>query len=91
MIGFKHEKCCWEGEVGVFDNIGIPTEDKHLQEPPTQLDQRSTHRCFYVAKSLWGNIHGPNQRGHLEQFINAKEKYYNCILQDIFSQLIIDK
>jgi hypothetical protein len=29
---------------------------------------------FDVVKPLWGNIHSPSQHGHLEQFINAKEK-----------------
>jgi hypothetical protein len=38
-----------------------------------------------------GNIHGPNQRDHLEQFINAKEKDYREILQESFSQSIIGK
>jgi hypothetical protein len=44
-----------------------------------------------VVKPLWGNIHGPNQRGDLEQFINAKEKDYKEILKEIFSQSIIGK
>jgi hypothetical protein len=44
-----------------------------------------------VAKPLRGNIHGPSQRGHMEHFINAKEKDYREILQQIFSQSIIDK
>jgi hypothetical protein len=44
-----------------------------------------------MVKPLWGNIHGPNQRDHLEQFINAKEKDYREILQESFSQSIIDK
>jgi hypothetical protein len=44
-----------------------------------------------VVKPLWGNIHGPSQHGHLEQFINAKEKDYKEILQERFSQSIIDK
>jgi hypothetical protein len=43
-----------------------------------------------MVKPLQGNIHGPNQRGHLEQFINAKEKYYREILQESFSQSIIE-
>ena len=58
----------------MFDNTCIPIDDEHLQEPLTQINQRSTHRCFYVVKPLWGNIHGPNQCGHLRQFINAKEQ-----------------
>jgi hypothetical protein len=41
--------------------------------------------------AMVGNIHGPNQRDHLEQFINAKEKDYKEILQESFSQSIIDK
>jgi hypothetical protein len=44
-----------------------------------------------MVKPLWGNIHGTNHRDHLEQFINKKEKDYRDILQDIFSQSIIDK
>jgi hypothetical protein len=44
-----------------------------------------------VVKALWGNIHDPNQRGHLEQFINAKEKDYKEILQEGFSQSTINK
>jgi hypothetical protein len=44
-----------------------------------------------MVKPLWGNIHSPSQRSHLEQFINAKEKDYREILQEIFSQSIIDK
>jgi hypothetical protein len=44
-----------------------------------------------MVKPLRGNIHGPSQRGHLEQFINAKEKDYREILQEIFSQSIIGK
>jgi hypothetical protein len=44
-----------------------------------------------MVKPLRGNIHGPNQRDHLEQFINAKEKDYKEILQESFSQSIIDK
>jgi hypothetical protein len=44
-----------------------------------------------MVKPLWGNIHGPNQCDHLEQFINAKEKDYREILQDSLSKLIIDK
>jgi hypothetical protein len=44
-----------------------------------------------VVKPLKGNIHDPSQRGHLEQFINAKEKDYREILQDSFSQYIINK
>jgi hypothetical protein len=44
-----------------------------------------------VVKPLRGNIHGPNQRDHLEQFINEKEKYYREDLQEIFSQSIIEK
>jgi hypothetical protein len=44
-----------------------------------------------VVKPLWGNIDGPNQRNHLEQFINAKEKDYREILQESFSQSIIEK
>jgi hypothetical protein len=42
-----------------------------------------------MVKPLRGNIHGPNQRDHLEQFINAKEKDYREILQESFSQSII--
>ena len=75
----------------MFDNTGIPTEDEHLQQPLTQPDQRSTHRCFDVVKPLWGNFHDPIQCDHLEQFINEKEKYYRDILQESFSQSIIDK
>jgi hypothetical protein len=71
----------------MFDNIGIPTEEEHLQETLTQLDQRSTHRYFYMVKPLWGNIHYPNQCGQLEQFINAKEN----MLQIFLSQSIIKK
>jgi hypothetical protein len=44
-----------------------------------------------MVRPLWGNIHDPIQRGHSEQFIDAKEKYYRDILQDIFSQSIIVK
>jgi hypothetical protein len=44
-----------------------------------------------VVKPLWGNIHGPSQRNHLEKFINAKEKDYKDILQESFSQYIIEK
>jgi hypothetical protein len=43
------------------------------------------------VKTLRGNIHDPNQRGHLEQFINAKEKDYKESLQESFSQSIIGK
>jgi hypothetical protein len=44
-----------------------------------------------VVKPLRVNIHNPSQRGHLEQFINAKEKDYKESLQEILSQSIIDK
>jgi hypothetical protein len=44
-----------------------------------------------MVKSLWGNINGPNQHGHLEKFINAKEKDCREILQESFSQSIIEK
>jgi hypothetical protein len=44
-----------------------------------------------MVKPLRGNIHDPNQRDHLERFINAKEKDYKEILQEIFSQSIISK
>jgi hypothetical protein len=44
-----------------------------------------------MLKPLRGNIHDPSQRGHLEQFINAKEKDYREILQESFSQSIIGK
>jgi hypothetical protein len=44
-----------------------------------------------MVKTLRGNIHDPNQCDHLEQFINAKEKDYREILQEHFSQLIIEK
>jgi hypothetical protein len=44
-----------------------------------------------MVKPLQGNIHGPSQRNHLEQFINAKKKDYREILQESFSQLIIGK
>jgi hypothetical protein len=44
-----------------------------------------------VVKPLRGKIHGPSQRGHLEQFINAKEKDYKEILQESCSQSIIGK
>jgi hypothetical protein len=44
-----------------------------------------------MVKPLQGSIHNPSQRDHLEQFINAKEKDYREILQESFSQLIIDK
>jgi hypothetical protein len=44
-----------------------------------------------MVKRIWGNIHDPKQRSHLEHFINEKEKYYREILQDIFSQSIISK
>jgi hypothetical protein len=46
---------------------------------------------FSHGKTLRGNIHGPNQRGHLKKFIDAKEKYYKEILPESFSQSIIDK
>jgi hypothetical protein len=36
---------------------------------------------FSRGKTPTGNIHGPSQRDHLEQFINAKEKDYREILQ----------
>jgi hypothetical protein len=75
----------------MFENIGIPTEDEHLQQPLTQPYQRSTHRFFDVVKPLRGNIHSPSQCDHLEQFINAKEKDYKEILQESFSQSIIRK
>jgi hypothetical protein len=26
--------------------------------------------------TMWGNIYGPNQCGHLRKFFNAKEKYF---------------
>ena len=35
------------------------------------------------GKTLWGNIHGPNQRGHLEQFVNEKEKNYKDIYKRV--------
>jgi hypothetical protein len=44
-----------------------------------------------MVKPLGGNIHGPSQRDHLEQFINAKEKDYKENLQEIFSQSIIEQ
>jgi hypothetical protein len=44
-----------------------------------------------MVNPLQGHIHSPNQRDHLEQFINAKEKYYKEILQESFSQSIIGK
>ena len=44
-----------------------------------------------MVKPLGGNIHDPSQRDHLEQFINAKEKDYIDILQEILSQSIIEK
>jgi hypothetical protein len=44
-----------------------------------------------MVKPLWGRIHDPSQHRHLEQFINAKEKDYREILQEIFSQSIIEK
>jgi hypothetical protein len=47
------------------------------------MDQRLTHRCFDVVKPLRGNIHDPSQRGHLEQFINAKEKDYKEIYKRV--------
>jgi hypothetical protein len=46
---------------------------------------------FSRGKPPRGNIHGPSQLNHLEQFINEKEKNYREILQESFSQLIIDK
>jgi hypothetical protein len=46
---------------------------------------------FSHGKTPTGNIHGPSQHDHLEQFINAKEKYYREILQESFSQSIIGK
>ena len=54
---------------------GSPTQDEHLQQPLTQPDQISIHRCFYVVKTLEEEtIHGPNQHDHLKQYMNAKEK-----------------
>jgi hypothetical protein len=44
-----------------------------------------------MVKPLRGNIHGPIQHSHLEQFINAKEKDYKEILQESLSQSIIGK
>ena len=44
-----------------------------------------------MVKPLQENIHGPNQRDNLEQFINAKEKDYRDILQESFSKSIIGK
>jgi hypothetical protein len=44
-----------------------------------------------MVKTLRGNIHDPNQRDHLEEFINAKEKYYKNILKESFTQSIIGK
>ena len=44
-----------------------------------------------MVKPLRGNIQGPNQHDHLEQFINAKEKDYKDILQESLSQSIIKK
>jgi hypothetical protein len=69
----------------MFYNTCIPIEDEHLKYPLTQTYQISTHRCFGMVNPLRGNIHGPSQRNHLEQFINAKEKYYRENLQEIFS------
>jgi hypothetical protein len=46
---------------------------------------------FSRGKTLPRNIHGPSQRDHLEKFINAKERDYKEILQESFSQSIIDK
>jgi hypothetical protein len=67
----------------MFDNTGIPIEEEHLQQSITQPDQLSTHRYFDVVKPLWGNIHGPNQCGHLEQFINEKETGYREIYKRV--------
>jgi hypothetical protein len=36
-----------------------------------------------MVKPLEGNIHSPNQHGYLEQFIDAKEKYYNEIYERV--------
>jgi hypothetical protein len=44
-----------------------------------------------MVKPIHGKIHVPNQRRHLEQFINEKEKDYGDILQKSFSQSIICK
>jgi hypothetical protein len=44
-----------------------------------------------MVKPLQGNIHGPSQCDHLEQFINAKEKDYREILQESFSKSVIEK
>jgi hypothetical protein len=46
---------------------------------------------FSHGKTLRGNIHDLSQRDHLEQFSNAKEKDYREILQESFSQSIINK
>ena len=36
-----------------------------------------------MVKPLQGNIHEPSQHGHLEQFINEKEKYYRDIYKRV--------
>ena len=40
---------------------------------------------FLHGKPLWGNIHIPSQRDHLEQFINAKENITKRFTRDFFT------
>jgi hypothetical protein len=46
---------------------------------------------FSRGKTPTGKHPRPQPTRHLEQFINAKEKYYREILQESFSQSIIGK
>jgi hypothetical protein len=68
--------------------LGIPIEDETPSVTTHTTRSKINTLMFLRGKTpMWGNIHNPNQHGHLRQFINAKEN----ILQESFSQSIIEK
>ena len=46
----------------VFGYIGYSQNTEHQEQPLTQTNHRSTHRCFDMVKTLkMETVHGPNQ------------------------------
>ena len=67
------------GYTGYFQNT------ENLEKPLTQIDHRSTHRCFDVVKTIEREtVHGPNQIATLNNLLCKIKKVTNELL-------IIDK
>ena len=73
----------------MFGYIGFSQKTEHKKQPLTQIDHRSTHRCFDMVKNFEREtVHGPSQIATWNNLLCKRNKVTNELL--IIDQLAKD-